>query len=220
MSSPAGRAARWGRAVVLTAVAVSLAGLAHVVAGGREPSPAALALAAFVLVVPTAALNGLRSSRWPSSRWTTVGGLVLAQALLHLWFSATGGPGCTLTANDLPRRAAAALATLTSSLPLGFAPAPTAKCVHDVTTTGARGTALTLLCHLTAVVITGLVLQYGEATLRRLVDRVRPSYPTPFAAAPVVAAPRVADRSPCRASNDPLLPGLRRRGPPLVLVAA
>lgn len=84
----AGTGLRWGRAVVLAAVAMLTGTLAHVTADGGLPGPVGLAL---ILAATTAAVAPLLAR--PASALRVVALTVGAQTAIHLALSVTGGHG-------------------------------------------------------------------------------------------------------------------------------
>ncbi len=144
------------RAGSLATAGVSLSLAAHTAAGGHVPGPLALAVPTVLAGCAAVLVTGRRVGRL-----TATGGLVLAQAGLHAWFSMTSGHGCALTSafHGHLHGAAPDCGAVTGSSSAAAASGASSP-----------GPGLTmLLAHLVAVLLTGLLLAHGEALLWRLV---------------------------------------------------
>ena len=202
MTSPSAGGLRALRAAALATVTVSLALAAHTSAGGRTPG--GLALATAVVGVGCAALlvTGRRLGRT-----ATMAGLVVAQALLHAWFSLASGQACAVAGafRHLHGAGADCLAA-----PAAVAAAHPSSSPSLVMT----------LAHLGAVLATGLLLAHGEALLWTLAGAVlarRPGALRPVVV-PVTAGSPVGPTSAPATWTAPRARHLR--GPPRACLAA
>jgi hypothetical protein len=145
-------AARALRAAAFSLAAVSLALAVNAVAG--DGRPALLTLVAAVVVLGCASLVWVGSELGRrGGRATTLTAVVVAQAALHTWFSLASGQGCDVRGLVLTGHQHLAL---TACQP------------------GASGSAGTVpgsamaVAHLSAVLLTALLIAYGEQALRGL----------------------------------------------------
>lgn len=204
VTSPATGGLRALRAGLLATACVSLALVAHTSAGGRAPD--ALALLTATVAVGCAALLVTRRRLGHA---TTAAGLVVVQALLHLWFALTSGQDCAVTgalthAHGVAPRCAPVM---------GAAP-------EQAASSGAASAGVVmLLAHLGAVVLLGVLLARGDALLWRLAGLL----PRRVPAAPglaVLAPVRLAAAAPATALGTRSVDtGWRRRGPPRSVTA-
>jgi hypothetical protein len=142
------------RAGSFAVAAVTLALVAHSVAGGHRPAALALVVAVVVMACGATWATGRRLGRL-----ATASGLVLAQLGLHTWFSLSGGHGCDLGGLVLSHHHVQGLACAQGGV--------------DATASAAgpdTGSWLMPAAHLAAVLLTALLLAHGEALLWRLAD--------------------------------------------------
>jgi hypothetical protein len=203
-ADPAGGAVRLLRAGSCTVAAVTLALVAHSVAGGERP--AALALLAGTVVLGCAAM--LATGR-RLGRVATASGLVLTQLGLHTWFSLAGGHGCDVGGLVLTHHHAQVVDCAAAGHGGGqlaaAAPGP-----------GPWWWAMPV-AHLLAVLLTALLLAHGEALLWRLADLAGGRLLRLVRVDPVVDRTRVVTlvwTAPA-ASTAFLLDPLRGRAPPV-----
>lgn len=202
VSSPSAGGLHALRAGLLATACVSLALAAHTAAGGRAPG--ALALLTALVAVGCAALL---VTRRPLGQVPTVGGLVLVQTALHLWFALTSGHGCTVTG------------ALTHTH--GIAPqcAPLVGGAPEATAAPASAGVLMLLTHLLAVVAMGVLLARGDALLWRLAGLLPRRVPAGVDLVVPVPVRRAAVDEPTTLRTRTVDTGWHRRGPPCVAAA-
>ncbi len=209
VSGPTIGSLRLLRAGALTAPALGLALTAHLVAGGSTPAGPALIGA----VVAVGCLATLATGRRLGRR-SICFGLAGSQAALHLWFGSTGrDAGCDV--GGWIRHGPWSPGHLHGS--------SVVDCLGTAATTGRAadtsaavdGVAM-LTAHLAAVVLTGLLLGYGETLLWRLLGQLARF----FRFSPTTTRPPALTRSPQGWFPSPPPPpaGWRilpaRRGPP------
>ncbi len=150
------RAERVGRGVVATSVAVFFAAVSHVIAGAAAPHVSALLLTIIVVLPLSIALAGRRLSL------TRLFALVLAsQALFHASFSLIGA-----------HSGLSAQATSTA-LPSHASHAHTSGILSDaVVLTTAGSSAIMLVLHAAAAIVTVTLLRLGERAFVTLVTFV------------------------------------------------
>jgi len=198
--------------MLASGVAIFVAALFHVAGGGAAPGPLALGLSMAFATLASVALTARRLSLW--RLLLAVG---LSQFLFHVLFS-LGGGGVRFTApGGMAHLHAGAHLTMTSG----------------AMTTGAMSAAHTSalspsmwLTHATAVLVTVIVLRFGEqafwglfetARLRiaRAVERL---VVVPVTVGPSLATPTTGEPARLRDLGLPLA-RLRHRGPPALVGA-
>lgn len=211
MTTPASGVVRSVRAAAFALAAISLGLGAHALGGDARPSLLAFSVAVLAVGCASTLATGRRIGRLAAT-----GGLALAQAGLHTWFSVAGGHGCDVGGIVLTGHHVA----LQTCPPGGSSSAVLAQPVHQLLPGGLAMP----LAHVLVVMLTGLLLARGDQALWRLAAGVRRCVPrlpvldavvsTVRPAATLVAAPPaflvpVALRTPSR-----------RRGPPAIAALA
>lgn len=196
------RWARLSRGMLASGVAIFVAALFHVTGGGSAPGPVALALSMAFATLASVALTARRLSLW---RLTAAVGV--SQFLFHLLFSLGDGDARFSAPSGMTHLHPDTHLTMT----VGAMPA-------------AHGSDLTpsmWLTHATAVLVTVVVLRFGEQafwglfeTARvRLVRAAERLAVAPVAVGPSITAPTTAEPARLRDLGLPLA-RLRHRGPP------
>lgn len=201
------RWARLSRGMLASGVAIFVAALFHVAGGGAAPGPLALALSVAFATLGSVALTARRLSLW-----RLVLAVGLSQFLFHLLFSLGGGAVRFTAPGGMEHLHPGAHLTMTAG----------------AMTSGAMPTAHTSalspsmwLTHTTAVLVTVIVLRFGEqafwglfetARLRiaRAVERL---VVVPVTVGPSLATPTIGEPAGLRDLGLPLA-RLRHRGPP------
>ncbi|GAB3243561.1 hypothetical protein GCM10027456_12140 [Kineosporia babensis] len=193
------------RAGVFSACAVSLAALAHALAGGAAPSPFLLLALGLLLASPAAMAAGKLRGAVP------VGATMIAvQYGLHSLFGLfDGAMGTTCTQ---------------MSTHLGHPGESSSLLCHDgagtVMTAMPMSSPLMTLAHLGAAGVLGLLLSRGETALWRMLSWILPKLPGRLPTFLIVArqrraqAPQVLPLRP-----EPLVGAAGRRGPPRPVLA-
>ncbi|GAA3605643.1 hypothetical protein GCM10022223_21750 [Kineosporia mesophila] len=185
------------RAGAFSACAVSLAAVAHLLAGGIAPSPVLLAALALILA-PIAVLSAGKLRR-P----TTVGTAMIAvQTGLH-WLFGQFGPAadCVQMSSHLGHP--------------GMTQAGSMVCQDHPAMTMGTSSPLMLLAHLSAAALLGLLLSKGETALWRMLSWIFPKLPGRFRPLPVpTRLRRTASRRTVPLRPEPLIGAVGRRGPP------
>lgn len=185
---------RLSRAVVLATSVLFLAAGAHLAGGGSLPDPLIVLGLLALVTLPVIALAGRKISTPAMFAVLAAGQLGLHEAFASLSTSTSGAPAL----------------------------APSAAHVHVLTLLAARGpgqqvhtdTALMLLAHTIATVLTSLLLARGEAALWALLAWLSPLVRLLVAASPRPrpAVPAFIEEALSRAWRSLRLPS--RRGPP------
>ncbi|GLY27286.1 hypothetical protein [Kineosporia sp. NBRC 101731] len=185
------------RAGAFSACAVSLAAVAHLLAGGTAPSPILLA-GLGLLLAPVAVLSAGKLHR-PAAVGTA---MVAVQTALH-WLFGQFGP-------------AADCAQMSSHLSHpGMAHPGSLVCQDNPAMTMAGSSPLMVLAHLSAAALLGLLLSKGETALWRMLSWIFPKLPARFRPLPVRARlRRTASRRTAPLRPEPLTGAVGRRGPP------
>ncbi|WP_374008819.1 hypothetical protein [Leifsonia sp. LS-T14] len=205
------RWARLSRGMLASGAAIFVAALFHVAGGGAAPGPLALGLSMAFATLASVALTGRRLSLW-----RLVLAVGLSQFLFHLLFSLGGGPGGGTVQFTTPGG--------TAHLHPG---------AHLTMTMGAMPTAHTSalspamwLTHATAVLVTVIVLRFGERAFWGLFETARLRIARAverLAVVPVMVGPSLATSTtgePARLRDLGLpLARLRHRGPPALACA-
>lgn len=204
------RAARVGRGMLASGVAIFVAALFHVAGGGSAPSPISLALSMAFATLASIALTAKRLSAW-----RLVSAVVVSQLLFHVLFSIGASPvRFSSPGGMMPMGAGAHLTIVSGSMPGSAMASPS-----DLSPA-------MWLSHATAVLVTVLALRFGEQAFWGLFETTR-VHVSRFAdrlmvvpvAVPAVVAP-VAEAEPARIRDLGLpLARLRHRGPPVVACA-
>jgi len=215
VSTPGTGALRLVRGAGLTALAVALAGIAHVVAGGRAPAP--VLLVALGLLLLPAGVGCARRRVRPVAAAVLLGA---TQVVVHHVLAAASGsvpgstsPGTASLGTASPGTAAAFACQGLEAVGAGHH----AAALHCAPpgTGRTRATLVMLAAHALAVVVTALVVAGADRALWWAVElwgRVRCVVPTPRVL--------VVGRRAGHAAAHPARPSLhlrvppRRRGPP------
>lgn len=191
-------------------MAVLVAALFHVAAGGGAPSPVVVSLALAFSVPACVLLAGRRLALWRQALSVTA-----SQFLFHALFSLTPAGHLASTSGS---------AFPSTHMHLG---------THLMLTAGAPSTHMTGMLpddpsmwagHLTAAVVTILALRYGERTFWGLAARASVAVVRVAALLDGIVAPLSAPAAPVDARPSTLAPvhellgRMRHRGPPLAAV--
>jgi hypothetical protein len=200
------RTHRLARGTVAAAIATLVAALSHTAGGGTFPSAPLVALAFVTSVGWSTAVVGRRFS-WPR----VSAAVVASQALFHGTFALLGAGGARVVAETARHSAHTGSTTLTV-LPGGSGHA------HD-------GAGM-LAAHAVAAVVTIVALRIADrsslatAALARVVRSLLPTLSAPVTFDPRIPRVRANGTGFRPAPVAVMLTGLRRRGPPVLIVAA
>lgn len=189
------RQLRLVRAAAVSATATVLAAVSHTVGGGSAPHPLLVLAVATVLTPLSAVLVGSAQSRG-----RVAATVLVSQGVFHLLFHALGSPTNADVAGGAAHSHHVDLTLLAPVAPV------------------APVSALMLVAHLVAAMLTTVLIWHGEALVATIIGWVEALFRRAAAVAPI------AHRRPSRPHPDPHLSFLAavtaavpRRGPPVLV---